>query len=148
MSDDVEPPKRRGFARWRRTPYGKGVLTGLGLWLGLWSLHWLVFESGSDFRVILVTTEFDKPGGTLYRLDGTTLEPNYAGEEITIHWPIRTSRQQVELREVIGHLPWEGPPPVSHVVEITATTKPCYVVLKRTPDGFEASTCLVYRTPM
>jgi hypothetical protein len=148
MSDDVEPPKRRGFARWCRTPYGKGVLTGLGLWLGLWSVHWLVFESGSEFRVIRVASEFERAGGHLYWLDGTLLEPNYAGDGMTIYWPVRSFRRDVELTEVIGHRPWEGPPPVSRVVEITATTKPCYVVLKRTTDGFEASACLVYRTPM
>lgn len=148
MTDNVAPPKHRGFARWRRTPYGKGVLTGLGLWLGLWGVHWLVFESGSEFRVILVTSEFDGPLGTLYRLDGTLLEPNYVGGGLVIYWPVRTGNRDVALTEVIGHLPWESPPRISHVVEITATTKPCYVVLKRTADGFDASACFTFRPPM
>jgi hypothetical protein len=148
MSDDVEPPKRRGFARWCRTPYGKGVLTGLGLWLGLWSLHWLVFESRSDFRVILVTSEFDGPLGTLYRLDGELLEPNYVGSGLVIYWPVRTSRRDVELTQVIGYFPGRDPIPTSPTLEITATTKPCFIELRQTANGFTASSCFTFRPPM
>jgi hypothetical protein len=148
MSDIAGPPKHRGFARWRRTPYGKGVLTGLGLWVGLWFAYWVLFESGYEYRVVLVYSEFDEAGGNLYRLDRELLQPQYVGGGMTIYWPVRSLRQTVALTEVIGHLPWLGPPPTPLTQEITATTKPCFVELRRTANGFAASECFVFRAPM
>jgi hypothetical protein len=141
MADTQSQPERRGFARWRRTPYAKGLFTGLGLWLGLWGVYWAIFEAGSDFRVVLIHDRIEESDQMLFYLDGESLYPQFVGDEMTIYWPVRTRRQIVAFAELDALLPPDDPRRKGRIFEVRATTKPCFISIRRTPEGVAPSPC-------